>query len=560
MSEPDCPVYDYASQVVAGKIITSKWVRLACQRHLDDLETAAERGLFFCPGSANHAIDFFAMLSHRKGSFAGERFILSDWQKFIVGSIFGWKKSIDGYRRFTRAFVEVCRKNGKTTLAAGIALYLLVCDDEIGAEVYTLATKKEQARICFNDAKSLARACGDIAGFLTFYQYQIWIEDIDSKLEPLSSDSGTLDGLNPSGFIADEIHAWKSRELYDVMDTGTDARDQALGLVITTAGGFGDESIYSELRNDAESILEGHMPADNHFAFVACLDVGDDFRDPKNWPKGNPNLGVTVSEDKLAAVIGDIERKPGSAKIHLRNRFGLRTDAIDTWIPTLAWDKCAKPRLVLPENAVCYGGLDMANTRDLAAFALAFPLGFHKGIRRFHLKVWVWTPEEPNNKAGEKLKDLLGQWAASGDITFTAGSVIDYEAIYTFIVEQSDKYNLHSVAYDPFNANDIATRLVKAGVSMARFTQNAQTYNEPTTTFEEAVKSEALSHDGSNVMRWMVGNARLIVANAQGLQMPSKKLSRNKIDGVAAGIMAVGRMIAKDEDTDDTYAHRGFDE
>lgn len=559
MTQSKCPVYDYANRVVSGKIITSKWVRLACQRHIDDLKDAGKRGLYFCRESANHAIEFFQMLSHRKGRYAGESFVLSDWQEFIVGSIFGWKRP-NGYRRFTRVFVEVCRKNGKTTLAAGIALYLLVCDEELGAEVYTLATKKEQARICFNDAKALAKACPDIAEFLTFYQYQLLIEDIDSKLEPLSSDSGTLDGLNPSGFIADEIHAWKSRELYDVMDTGTDARDQALGMVITTAGGFGDESIYSELRNDAEAILEGHLPADNHFAFVACLDIGDDYRDPKNWPKGNPNLGVTITEEGLAAVVADIERKPGSAKIQLRNRFGLRTDEIDTWIPSLTWDKCANPKIKIPEGATCYGGLDMANTRDLAAFALAFPLGIVRGVRKFHLKVWLWTPEEPTSRAGEKLKGLLGQWSSNGDVSFTLGSVIDYQEIFDFINEQSSKYNLHSVAYDPFNANDIAVRLSRQGISMARFTQNAQTYNEPTVTFEEAIKTGSLSHDGNRVMRWMVGNTRLVVANAQGLQMPSKKLSRNKIDGVAASIMAIGRMIAKDEDTDDTYAHRGFDE
>jgi phage terminase large subunit-like protein len=288
------PVRQYAEDVVAGKLPAGKWVRLACKRHLDDLATGAARGLRWDQAAADHAIEFFGFLRHSKGRWNAQVFVLSPWQAFIVGSIFGWKRA-DGTRRFRIAFVEVPRKNGKTTLAAGIGLYLLACDGEAGAEVYCAATKRDQAKLVFSDMKAFVRLSPELAEWIERNAHSLEIPETRSKAEPLGADADTTDGLNPSGVICDEIHAWKSRELWDVLLTGMGAREQPLALAITTAGDFASETIYSDLHNDAEQILDGVVADDAVFAYIATPDSGLDWKSPAAWAQANPNLGVSPS-------------------------------------------------------------------------------------------------------------------------------------------------------------------------------------------------------------------------------------------------------------------------
>lgn len=550
---------DFAQRVVEGTVPANKWIRLAAERHLRDLTEGPARGLHFDADAAAHACDFFQFLKHSKGKWGGDVFELSPWQRFIVGSIFGWQNA-ENLRRFRIAFVEVPRKNGKTTLAAGIALYLMACDGEPGAEVYGAATKREQARIVFDEAKAMVSMSPALSSVIEPFKYYLEIPATRSKFEPLASDYNSLDGLNPSAFVADEIHAWKSRDLWDVLTTGTGAREQPLALAITTAGDF-CESIYNDLHNDCEQILERVYPddstGDDVFAFIASADVDDDWLDPGTWAKANPNLGVSLKVDDLAKVINAAKRNPREQNKVKRLRLNIRTSALEAWLQLDQWDKGASPwpfESLLPANGVkmaCFGGLDLASTTDLAAFVLVFP--WHNGT--FRLVPKFWCPAESDNQASEKLREILDPWARAGHVEYTPGNTIDDKRIEESIRESHAMYDLKSLCYDPFNCESIAQRLSSHGVDMVRFSQNSSNYNEPSRYFERLVLESKLHHNGNPVLRWMASNM-VIHTNGAGLIMPARKRSRNKIDGVVASIMALGAYLRTSADSPSVYESR----
>lgn len=552
-----CPVADYARRVVAGVLPACKWVRLACERHIRDLKDAHERGLWWDQDAADAAIEFFGLLRHSKGKWNDEPFALSPWQAFIVGSLFGWKRW-DGLRRFRIAFVEVPRKNGKTTLAAGIALYLFVCDGEAGAEIYSAATKKDQARLVFNDAKAFVAKAPELNEIVTRWKVQLEIPELRSKFEPLGADADSLDGLNPFVVVCDEIHAWKSRDLWDVLLTGMGAREQPLALPITTAGDFSD-SIYNELHTDVEQVLEGVVTDDEVFGYIATIDADDDWRDPAAWAKANPGLGVSLRQDELATVIKRAERQPSSINKVKRNRLNVRTAALDAWIRLDLWDKCgAKFDEAELLGKGCFGGLDIANTSDLAAFVLNFPWGMFKGEPVYRLKCWFWCPRDCEAATAERLRRKLFPWAEAGHVEFTDGTSIDLGRIEDTVKLAAQTYQLRTVCYDPWNAGATAQSLESAGIEVLKFTQNSNTYNEPSRAFERAIGDGRLHHGGNPVLRWMAANC-VAKTNGAGYLMPDRRKSRDKIDGIPAGIMSIAaEMRARFEQTESIYEKRGL--
>lgn len=558
-ADKGCPVRLYAEGVVAGKIPACKWVRLAGQRHLDDLASGHERGLWWDQATADHAIAFFRFLRHSKGRWNDQPFVLSPWQAFIVGSLFGWKRW-DGLRRFRIAFVEVPRKNGKTTLAAGIALYLFVCDGEAGAEIFSAATKRDQAKLVFEDAKAFVARSPDLAAIIERWKCSLTIPSARSKFEPLGADADSLDGLNPFVAVCDEIHAWKSRDLWDVLLTGMGAREQPLALPITTAGDFSD-SIYNELHTDAEQVLEGVVQDDEIFGFIATTDSEDDWRDPIAWAKANPNLGISLREDELATVIKRAERQPSSQNKVKRNRLNIRTAALDAWLRLDLWDKCGA---VFDEAELlakpCYAGLDLANTQDLAAFVLAFPWEMSQGEPIYRLKCWFWCPGESDEFVGEKLRRKLFPWVQSHHVEFTDGTTIDQGRIADVILEAATKYEIKGVCFDPWNAGALSQQLAASGLAVEKFTQNSPTFNEPCRAFERAIAGGRLCHRGNPVLRWMASNC-VTRTNGAGYMMPDRKRSRDKIDGIVAAVMAVaGEMRARFGDSGPSvYETRGVD-
>lgn len=536
----DCPVLSYAKRIVAGEIPAAKWIKLAAARHLKDLENGHERGLHWDQAACDYAIAFFGSLRHSKGrKWVGQLFTLQPWQKFIIGSLFGWKRK-DGTRRFRLALVEIPRKNGKTFLAAALALFMMIADGEPGPEVYSAATKRDQAKLVFSEARRMVAQSLPLKKRIRPYRESLQLRTGDGVLQPVSSEAHTLDGLNPSGIIADEIHKWPSRDLFDVLDTATGARDQPLIFTITTAGDL-EESIYSILHNDAESVLQGTFDDDASFYFIATADEGDDPADPKTWEKSNPNWGVTVFAEKLGDTFRRMSRTQAGLNRFKRDHLCVRTAALNAWIPLDAWDRCRVDDNPVLSRQACYAGLDMASTSDLVALSLVFP-DYEGGSKRYKVRLWFWCPETARDSVGERLRETLRPWIQAEHVVEASGDMIDGREIKAKILELADEYEILELAFDPYNARQLAAELVEGGVQCFEFGQTIANYNEPSKEFEAAVRSRRLEHDGNPVLRWMIGGC-VSVENGIGNIMPHRRKSRSKIDGIPATIMAISRAM-----------------
>lgn len=545
-SKPADPTTAYARDVVSGAVPAGHHVRLACRRHLEDLDRGAERGLRFDAAAAKRVFDFFSLLRHSKGRWAGAPFDLQPWQKFVVGSLFGWKKS-DGTRRFGVGHVEVGRKNGKTTLASGIGLALLVLDGEAGAEVYTCATKKDQAKLAHEESKRMVGATAGLKQRLVVYKDNINHPGSGSKYEPLSADGHKLDGLNASGAIMDELHAWKNRLLWDVMETSTGARDQPLFFVTTTAG-YDRHGIWWERRELALKVLSGLVSDDSLFAYVATLDAEDDWKDPAVWVKGNPSLGVTVRVEELAKRCEEAQATPGKQNAFKRLRLNVPTDQAELWLDLDRWDRCRGDE-PLDEAGLrgrpCFAGLDLSATTDLSALALLFPPS-EEG-ERWKLLVRFWLPGDDLQQRCERDNVSYDVWADQGLVTLTAGNVIDYDVIEAQIKRDAETFELRELAFDRYFANQLVLRLMDEGLEVVAFGQGFASMAGPTKEFEALVAAGNLDHGGNPVLRWQAGNAA-VRQDPAGNRKPDKKASNRRIDGLVATLMALGRaMLASPE-------------
>lgn len=549
MGSPVDPVTSYARDVVAGSIITGRLVRLACQRHLNDLDTAAARGLRFDHVEAQAAIDFWEMCPHIKGREAkrGETITLQPFQKFIIGSVYGWKRA-DGTRRFRVAWVELARKNGKSTLIYPAGLFGLALDGEAGGEVYSIATKRDQAKIVFDMAKRAVTRTPDLAAFVQTFAFRLVHDESGSFFEAVSSDADTLDGLNPSVALCDEIHKWKGRSLWDVIETGMGARDQPLMWAITTAGEDTEQDVYGQEHAHCLDVLNGVVQDDSRFAYIACIDPEDDWQDPKNFIKANPNLGVSVKADDLAAQVRIAARNREKANSVKRLNLGRRTQNIDSWIPLDLWDAGCDDRLTWDamKGFPCFAALDLANTSDFAALACLFPLtaDLKPAADLDRPELWaykwrLWIPEETSNPVGAKLREIAAPWIADGWVTATTGDAIDPARIESDVIQLATEYDVRALAYDPFNAATVAQRFALEGIQIHQFSQRMTQFSEPTKAFGDDLAAKRFRSDGNPVLRWMANNCSLVEDGA-GHRMPSRKRSSQKIDGIVAAVMARG--------------------
>jgi phage terminase large subunit-like protein len=539
----DDPVTAYARSVSEGPVLANHLARLACERHLDDLASGAGRGLRFDLAAARHAIEFFGFLRHSKGEWAGEAFILAAWQAFIVGSLFGWKRS-DGLRRFRTAYCAVPRKNGKSSTSAGIGLYLLVADNEQGAEIYSAATTRDQARIVFDEAKRMVASSPALRRRVEPLINNLHVAGSASRFMPLSSDSSTMDGLNVHGAIIDELHAHKTRGVVDVLDTATGARRQPLLFEITTAG-YDRHSICFEHHDYSIKVLDGVLPDDSWFAYIAAADEGDDWTDPKVWRKANPNFGISVKEDDLARKAEKAIALPGAQNAFRRLHLNQWTEQAERWIDMAAWDACAFPvDLEQLRGRPCFGGLDLSTTTDVTALAWIFPPGHDGELWRVLSRYFV--PEDHLRKRAERDRVPYDLWTRQGFIEATPGNVVDYGAIEQRIRADAALFDVKEIAYDPWNATHIALRLQEEGAKMIEFRQGFRSMAAPTRELEKLIVSQKLAHSGNPVTRWMAANVAVAQDPAGNLK-PAKDKSTERIDGIVALIMAIGRAMLPQE-------------
>jgi phage terminase large subunit-like protein len=530
----------YAKAVVAGEVISCKWVLLACKRHLRDLK---RKDLVWNVEESEKALDFCENVSHYKGPTAGETFIPEPWECFLIGSVFGWFQK-NGLRRFRYAYIEVPRKNGKTFIGATVSTRELMT--EAGAEVYTAATKEDQAKIAWNDGVKLIKHSKVLQAELTPRVKEIRFEKRDGKWRPLGADSKTLDGLNPSFVLCDELHAWPKRELWDVIDDGMGSRDNPLMLEITTAG-FNQTGICFEHRTHICKILEqkdqdgSKYEDDAWFGIIYTVDNPDDWQNEDEWRKANPNIGVSKTWDFMRGQCEQAKKLPSKLNAFLNKQLNIWTQAQEAWLDVGKWDKLKREideeQL---ENAPCYGGLDLASVSDIACFALYWP-------EWKHLRVWSWIPSENATERQRNDKVPYLAWERVDRLELTPGNVIDYDAIESRIVDCSQKYKIKAIGFDRWNAQGLVQKLIEHGVNLLEFRQTIQSMSGPSKEFEKLVTGKQLSHDGQPSMRWMLQNVQIKHDHA-GNYKPDKGSSNEKIDGIIASIMAIGTSMSEQEE------------
>ena len=553
---------DYVDDVLSGREVACKWIRLACERHRRDLETGHERGLWFDETAAKVAVAFFRVLKHWKGEWAGRPVALEPFQQFAIWSIFGWKRE-DGTRRFRTVYWEIARKNGKTTIAAGIGLFLAFVEGEPGSEVYSAATKREQARISYNDAVQMVAQSPQLKGLIRSYKTNLHSVQSGSKFEPLGRDANSTDGLNVHGAICDEVHAWSSRDLWDKLETATGSRRQPLMVAITTAG-YDRQSLCFQLHDYGEKVVSGVVEDDSFFGLIYTIDEGDDWEDEGCWRKANPNLGVSKKWDDVRRLAGRAREMPAQLNAFLRLHLNVWTQASSRWVHPERWRACGVRPLPSREalrGRRCYGALDLSSTLDVTAFVLVFPPLPTREPVEVPEPYWVlcrfWIPEENILERVKRDRVPFDVWVRQGLVEVTPGNVVDYDWIEAAIRTDADYFDLAEVAFDPWNATSVSNHLIDEGIEMVQFRQGFVSMNPAMKALEVAIAEGRLGHGGNGVLGWMADNmvARLDPA---GNMKPDKEKSTEKIDGMVALLMAYYRAVLGGGQGESVYKKRGI--
>lgn len=552
------PAEQYAQDVVDGKIVACKWVRLACERYFHDLEYGHERGLWFDRETATAAIRFFHLLKHSKGEWAGQFIKLEPWQQFIVWNAFGWMRA-DGTRRFRTIWEEVARKNGKSTMGAGFGLKLAFADREPGAEVYSAATKRDQARIVHTEAIRMVKKNSALRKHIKVYKDNLHMEASASKYEPLGADTDSIDGLNVHGILADEVHAWKSREMWDVLETATGSRRQPMIVAITTAG-MDRQSVCYEKHEYTRKVLEGWKDGsfvdDSWFGIIYTIDDDDDWRDEGCWIKANPNLGISKKWDDMRMKAKRAERMPAAQNNFKRRELNVWVQGETKWMDMEAWRECSGKiqALDLPEylkGRKAYGGLDLSSTSDLSAFVMVFPdeNGDFDVVCRF------WLPEDAIEARSQE-GTHYDEWVRAGYIQATPGNRVDYDWIFEQLEDDADTFDIKQVAFDRWGAAHVVQVLEKQGLTMVEFGQGYASMSSPMKELERLVGLKKIRHGNNPVLTWMADNVVARMDPAGNIK-PDKDKSREKIDGIVALIMALDIAFRHPEEKS-VYEKRGI--
>lgn len=540
----------YAQDVVAGRILTCKWTKAACQRHIDDLEKDWEYR--FDEGKSTRVCQFIELLPHIKGQWAGQPFTMEPWEVFIVSVVFGWVDE-HGLRRFRTAYLEVARKNGKSFLMAAIGLYLLCADGEGGAEIYSAAVKKDQSKLVWDIARrqvlktpALQQAFGVEA-----WKHSIFVESTASSFLPLASDSDSLDGLNVHGGLIDELHAHKSREVFDVIETGTGARQQSLMFIITTAGS-NRAGICYEQRNYVTKLLNGVAQDESYFGIIYTLDDEDIdtvWDNPDVWIKANPNYGVSVLPFDLERLVKKARETPSAMNNVLTKRFNIWVNQDAAWLDMWKWDACRDESITLEdfEGERCIIGADFASKVDIAALCLLFERDGH--LYPF-LRYYI-----PDERIRDSSNDQYSGWWREGRFTVTPGQIIDFDYIEQDCEQFASMFEVAEFAYDPHQATQFAGRMINNGWNMVEVRPNVLNFSEPMKELEARTIAKTLHHNDP-VLSWMVSNV-VCHYDAKDNIYPRKERPEDKIDGVIALLSAMNRYMQPDEETS-IYNKRGL--
>lgn len=532
----------YAGRVISGEIDACRLVQLACRRFLADLE---RKDWEYRTELVDRVCGFAELMPHVKSKWARKRELirLEDWQVFILACLFGFTDA-NGRRRFRQGYIMLPRKQGKSTLAAVIGLYMLTMDGETGAEVYCGATTEAQALEVFRPAKQMSQQA---EGFLGEFDVTVAAKSIftvdGSRFQPVIGKPG--DGSSPHCAIIDEYHEHDTPDQFDTMLTGMGAREQPMALVITTAGDNLGGPCH-EMQKFAEDVLEGVIRDDTLFAIVYTIDKGDDFRDFAVWRKANPNLGVSIEEDFLMARWTEAMNRPAKQGINLTKHLNMWVSSRSAWLPMADWQACADTSLTLEEMAGCEAwiGLDLATKIDVAAMVAKIKMADGR------IAYWpkFYLPESQVLDGKSKNTSAYGGWSASGHLTLTPGDATDFEFIAEDLRNLMRVLDVQAVGFDPYQAHHLSQQLMDEGAPMIEYPMQTRTLSPPMREMEAAITAKKRTHPGNPMFDWMASNVTS-KEDGRGNIYPRKPHGQDhlKIDGITAALMAEGLSMESTE-------------
>lgn len=491
---------------------------------------------------ADFAVAFIESLCHTKGTWAGKRFELMDWQEQIIRDLFGILKP-NGYRQFNTAYIEIPKKNGKSELAAAVALLLTCGDGEQRAEVYGAAADRQQASIVFDVAADMVRMCPALNKRVKILasQKRLIYEPTNSFYQVLSAEAYSKHGFNVHGVVFDELHSQPNRKLYDVLTKGSgDARMQPLFFLITTAG-TDTHSICYEVHQKAQDIIDGRKIDPTFYPVIYGADDTEDWTSPKVWKKCNPSLGETIGMDKVKTACESAKQNPGEENSFRQLRLNQWVKQAVRWMPMDKWDKCA---FAVNEDdlrgRVCYGGLDLSSTTDITAFVLVFPPLDEED--KYVIIPYFWIPEDTLDLRVKRDRVPYDVWERQGYLQTTEGNVIHYGYIEKFIESLGERFNIREIAFDRWGAVQMVQNLEGMGFTVVPFGQGFKDMSPPTKELMKLTLEQRIAHGGHPVLRWNMDNI-FVRTDPAGNIKADKEKSTEKIDGAIATIMALDRAI-----------------
>jgi phage terminase large subunit-like protein len=560
-------VMSWCDGILNGTIPACKWTKLAVQRFYNDLENGHERGLYLDWDTAQIWVDFFLCLNHFEGKFAGQPIELDNWELFIVVNVFGWYKD-DGTRRFKKAYNEIARKVGKSTFAAGIGLGGLVIDNESGPQIYSIAVDKQHARkVLHSKAEKYVKHSPSLRKRLTVTKSsgRISFDFNDGIFEPLGKDSDSGEGFNPHFSIFDELHAHKTREMYDVIDSAHGARVQPLDFVITTAGFDINSFCYTEIRDYACKVLEDTIKNDEYFAIIFTIDEGDDPLDEKCWAKANPQSYFDDQIDNMRSMAKIAAEKPGSMNNFLVKRLNVWTTQYIKWVNIPEWQKSPA---IMPRESLkgkpCFTALDLSANQDTTS-KLNF---FQTDDDKFTIIPKIWIPGDKINSREHRDAAQYVKWQKEGLITVTPGNVIDYDIVMADIKDDFDYFDIKKMVYDPWGpAEKIRQDLMKDGVAeekMFQFRQTIGNFSPAMVTLERLYLEHKIAGLNHPVILWMASNVEAYMdcnANIRPVKATRTKGGTNatkRIDAFVCLVMCIGAWMTEPAPKKSVYEERGI--
>jgi phage terminase large subunit-like protein len=534
---------DYANDVLTGNIPACEFVKQSCQRFKNDLE---REDLTYNHDTVSHALGFIQLQRHTKGEWIGKHFLLQPWQKFIVANLFGFYRK-DGRRKYTRAYLEMPKKNGKSPLAAAIGNYMLSNTKDGAPEVYSIATKLDQASIVWKYAADMMGGVSKEYGLETEITYSFNGKRIiynGGVFKPIAYDeTDKNDGLAVSCGIIDEFHAHRSDRGYDILSRGVAARANPLILAVTTAGHDRESACYKH-RDYCTKVLNGNFIDDNLFVQIYTIDEGDQWDAESTRRKANPNYGVSVKPEYLESQIPEARESGIKRDSFLIKHLNVWTDSYETWIASSVYKSRFK-EFEIPEGTQCYGGLDLASTGDFTALSFDFVID-----EKHYIKSFYYLPEDAIRQWPGQMGQQIRQWVRDGWIVQTPGNTTDYEFVELEIKRFAEKYDIVSIGYDAANSKQFAAKMFYDGINMRQFGQDKFTMNKPTKMVDELIRSGNYFHDNNPCTEWQFGNVALYRDANDNHKVIKGKDPNKKVDGVISIIMAVGEAIDEENKKD----------